>query len=197
MKHTPVKFKPAIRRINWGDELLHTLEIAGKILLKTLTCIVNVVLTVLLIGILTGIVAGTAFAVYIKNHIDPQIDETLFMSGGTSQTTKLYYYDYTDRTNRIGEAVELEDQRLYGTENSLWAPLADIPDHLKDAFISIEDKRFEDHKGVDWIRSLKAVARRLFSPESKRRPTEKILATFRLPIFSAELIKSMVLKECA
>ncbi len=158
MKHTPVKFKPAKKRINWADEILRTLEIVGKIFMKALSAIVNIVLTVLLIGILTGIVAGTAFAVYIKNHIDPTVDESLFMSGKTSQTTKLYYYDYTDRTNRIGEAVELEDQRLYGTENSLWAPLAEIPENLKNAFISIEDKRFEDHKGVDWIRSLKAVA---------------------------------------
>jgi len=158
VKHTPVKFKPAKKRINWGDEILHALEIIGSLLMKLLSAVVNVVLTVLLIGVLTGIIAGTAFAVYIKNYIDPTVDEALFMSGGTSQTTKLYYYDYTDRTNRIGEAVELEDQRLYGTENSLWAPLSDIPKELRDAFISIEDKRFQDHKGVDWIRSLKAVA---------------------------------------
>ena len=158
MKHTPIKLKPAKKRINWGDEILNAFELVGKIFLKILTGAINIVLTVLLIGILTGIIAGTAFAVYIKNYIDPTIDESLFVSGGTSQTTKLYYYDYTDRTNRIGEAIELEDQRLYGEQNSLWAPMSSIPKSLKNAFVAIEDKRFNDHKGVDWIRSFKAVA---------------------------------------
>ncbi|MBR2453945.1 MAG: transglycosylase domain-containing protein, partial [Clostridia bacterium] len=158
MKYTPHKFKLAKKKIHWGDFSLKTFKIIGKTVMKVLGVALNVVLTVLLIGLLTGIIAGTAFAVYIKNYVDPTIDESLFMSGSTSQTTKLYYYDYTDRINRIGEAVELEDQRLYGTENSLWAPLSQIPKDLRNAFISIEDKRFMDHKGVDWIRSVKAVA---------------------------------------
>jgi len=158
VKYTPHKFKLAKKKIHWGDFSLKTFKIIGKTVMKVLGVALNVVLTVLLIGLLTGIIAGTAFAVYIKNYVDPTIDESLFMSGSTSQTTKLYYYDYTDRINRIGEAVELEDQRLYGTENSLWAPLSQIPKDLRNAFISIEDKRFMDHKGVDWIRSVKAVA---------------------------------------
>lgn len=155
MKQMPSKRKPVKR--NWGDEILKTLGVIGKVLFRVFTVLLNIVLTVLLICIITAIIAGTAFAVYIKNYIDPSIDENLFTNGDTSQTTKIYYYDYTDRANRIGTAIELEDQRLYGTENSLWAPLSKIPKDMRDAFISIEDKRFNDHKGVDWIRSTKAI----------------------------------------
>jgi len=157
VKYTPVKLKQVKRKVDWGEEILKAFGTIGRILMRVLSAVINVVLTVLLICVLTGIIAGTAFAVYIKNYIDPTVDETLFVNGGTSQTTKLYYYDYTDRANRIGDAVEMEDQRLYGEENSLWVSLSDVPKSLRDAFIAIEDKRFNDHKGVDWIRSVKAV----------------------------------------
>ena len=112
VKQMPSKFKPAKKKTNWGDEILKAFGLMGRVLLRALTVLLNIVLTVLLICIITGIIAGTAFAVYIKNYIDPTIDENLFMNGDTSQTTKIYYHDYTDRANRIGTAVVLEDQRL-------------------------------------------------------------------------------------
>ena len=54
-------------------------------------------------------------------------------------------------------SVELEDQRIYGAENSLWASYDEIPTYLREAFIAIEDKRFMTHKGVDWKRTAGAV----------------------------------------
>ena len=64
----------------------------------------------------------------------------------------VYWYYYDDN----GVAVEMEDQRLYGSENRLWVSYDQIPKHLCDAYIAIEDKRFESHHGVDWITTLKA-----------------------------------------
>lgn len=119
--------------------------------------LLGVLLTILLVGILAGIIVASAFAIYVNNYIDPVVDESVLISGSSSQTTKIYYYNYEDRVNRIGEAVELEDQRLYGEENSLWVPLSDIPQNLIDAFVSVEDHRFWDHPGVDWIRTGGAV----------------------------------------
>ncbi|MFR4994910.1 MAG: transglycosylase domain-containing protein [Oscillospiraceae bacterium] len=52
-------------------------------------------------------------------------------------------------TPRRGEYREL--QQLYGTENRIWVSYDDIPLDLVHAAISIEDKRFPTHKGVDWI----------------------------------------------
>lgn len=48
-------------------------------------------------------------------------------------------------------------QTLYSTENRIWVDNQNIPKAMKDAVISIEDKRFEDHHGVDWARTLSAV----------------------------------------
>ena len=51
----------------------------------------------------------------------------------------------------------VEYQKLYGTENRIWVDLGDMPPHMGDAIISIEDKRFYDHNGVDWRRTGGAV----------------------------------------
>ena len=49
-----------------------------------------------------------------------------------------------------------EYQRLHGEENRIWVDMKDIPQKLKDAFISIEDQRFYEHGGVDWKRTMSA-----------------------------------------
>lgn len=48
-------------------------------------------------------------------------------------------------------------QTLYSTENRIWVGNQDIPKAMKDAVVAIEDKRFPDHHGVDWTRTLSAV----------------------------------------
>jgi penicillin-binding protein 1A len=50
-----------------------------------------------------------------------------------------------------------EYQRVYNLENRVWIDFECIPEKMKDAVVSIEDKRFYGHKGVDWIRTSGAV----------------------------------------
>ncbi len=114
-------------------------------------------ITLLLVCIIAGIIVGCVFAIYVSNYIDPTIDESLLVSGTSEQTTKLYYYEFTDRANREGTLVEMEDQRIYGAENSLWASYEEIPTYLREAFVSIEDKRFWTHAGIDLRRTGGAV----------------------------------------
>ena len=47
---------------------------------------------------------------------------------------------------------------LYSNENRIWVDYDQIPQAMKDAVVSIEDKRFWEHKGVDWKRTFGAVA---------------------------------------
>ncbi len=62
-----------------------------------------------------------------------------------SQTSFIYGYDKNNK--------EVELTRLYGDENRIWVNLEDMSEYLPKAFVSIEDKRFEKHNGVDWIRT--------------------------------------------
>ena len=48
-------------------------------------------------------------------------------------------------------------QTLYGSENRVWVDLSEIPKNLQNAAVAIEDKRFYDHNGVDWVRTAKAI----------------------------------------
>lgn len=144
------------RSTAWSKEVANSGKLAGKIVGRVLSYILNALLTILLIGFITGIIVMIAFAVYVKNYIDPEIDPALFKVNST-QTTKVYYMDYTDRENRVGEPVEIKDEQLYGSENSVWVSYTKIPEDLVDAFVSIEDKRFWKHKGVDIRRTGAAV----------------------------------------
>ncbi len=57
--------------------------------------------------------------------------------------------------NEKGKKVELA--RLHGEENRVWVDIEDIPENLQWAFVCLEDKRFYDHGGVDWLRTFKVL----------------------------------------
>ena len=144
-------------KVDWGDELAHSLGIVGKVFLRVFTYLFNILMTVLLIALITGTIVGGAFALFIKDHIDSDITEfELLLKTDQSLTTTMYYMDWQDRTNRIGDMVEISDIKLFGAENRFYAPYNDIPKNLRNAVIAIEDKRFESHSGVDWITTVKA-----------------------------------------
>jgi len=139
----PVSSKPPI---NWGAEIKNAFRIIGKVLFKAFSYILNILLTVMLIALITGIIVGSAMAIYIKNYVDPEIDMSLFPVG-QDQTTRIFVMD-----KELDEYVELEDQRLHAGKNGIWAKFKDMPDNLTQAFIAIEDKRFEQHNGFDIYR---------------------------------------------
>ena len=68
-----------------------------------------------------------------------------------SQLTK------SDRTSYIYDGAGVEITSLASMEYREWADVENIPDMLKNAFISIEDVRFYKHHGVDFKRLISAV----------------------------------------
>jgi len=142
-------------KIRWGKEILKALRIIGGAGVKVLIVLVNIIITLLLILAIMGIICGCAFAVYIENNVETEIDATLFRftESLTGSSSELYYYEFTDRTNRIGEAVPLNDEQIHGSGKSVQVTYDQLPEDLINAFIAIEDKRFRTHEGVDWIRT--------------------------------------------
>ena len=47
-------------------------------------------------------------------------------------------------------------QNIFAEDNREWANFEDIPENLIRATIAIEDKRFYEHQGVDWVTTVKA-----------------------------------------
>ncbi len=73
--------------------------------------------------------------------------------------TSIVYY-----TDDAGNTHELD--RLYKSQNRIWADISEIPQYMQDAFVAIEDERFEKHNGVDFLRTLKATATYIFKGSS-------------------------------
>lgn len=140
---------------NWTSKVSSSAGMTGRIIKRTVIILLEIIFTLVIIGLISGTIVGIAFALYIKNYIDPNIEDFDIISTEQNLTTKFYYMDYTDRLNRIG--VPVEYQSLYGKENRVWISYLDIPVYLIEAFIAIEDERFWDHQGVDYKRTLGAI----------------------------------------
>ena len=106
--------------------------------------------TILLVGAISLVIFACIFTAYLRNYLMPQVSFSLD-SFRLNQTSVIYYQDKS-----TGEYQAL--QNLYGEENRIWASYKDIPTSLVYATVAIEDKRFFQHSGVDWLRSMKASA---------------------------------------
>ena len=103
--------------------------------------------TMVLVLFLTTLIFACLFALYVKNNLSAQVDS---IDGFTLDQTSVIYYE----DPKTGQDVVL--RKLYGGANRTWVKYEDIPKSLIHACIAIEDKRFEDHQGVDWVTTLKA-----------------------------------------
>ena len=92
---------------------------------------------------------------YIDLNFDTTLPDEWEHLEHMGQSPRFYVYDFEDRANRIGEAVEVTSE-VYAQQQTAYIPYSDIPQTMIDAFVAIEDKRFFEHVGVDWYRTLAA-----------------------------------------
>lgn len=126
-------------------------KVTGVMLNKTLQWVLNILMTILLICTISGIAIAAIFFGYVNNYLIEDDFDIENLKTNLNQTTKIFY------TDDAGNTVELEDQRIYGTENRSWVSYNKMPQNLTNAFIAIEDERFWKHSGVDWKRTFGAV----------------------------------------
>ena len=109
-----------------------------------------VLMCLLVVIMLVAAIVGGYVVVNIISfaHGEPAIDLEDYKMN-QNQTSFIYAYD------KDGKTVEIA--KLHGEENRVWVDSEDMPKHLKDAFVCLEDKRFEKHHGVDWLRTFGAL----------------------------------------
>ena len=71
---------------------------------------------------------------------------------GIGEPSVLYAYDPEDRAAARGEGHPAADGYICPAGRCLYVPYSDFPEQLINAFLSIEDKRFFYHDGVDFLR---------------------------------------------
>lgn len=106
------------------------------------------ILTLFMVLAITGSIVAVCILIIVLNLV--KTDELVEISKDRlSYTSIMYAIDY-----ETGENYELG--KIYGKENREWVDLSQIPEDLQIAYISIEDKRFYNHNGVDFIRTTAA-----------------------------------------
>ena len=107
-------------------------------------------LTVFSILVVAGIITAVSLGIYIFALASEPTGIDL-KAKSMNQTSRIFIKDAD-----TGEFTEA--RKLYDTENRIWVDNQNIPDYMKEAQVAIEDKRFYEHSGVDWQRTLSAVA---------------------------------------
>ena len=93
-------------------------------------------------GIVLGVITGV-------------IDKTDGISVEDIQTYNETSFVYDKDNNQIGQ--------LYDSENRITIEYKDLPKHVVDAVVSIEDERFFSHNGVDLKRTIGAIFTYIFN----------------------------------
>ena len=118
----------------------------GGIAMKILTIL-------LLVLIITGIISGVTLLIYLSTSFNPEDDLPNLNNINAESTSVIYVQD------EAGEWVEF--MALDGASHE-YVKINEIPIHLQNAVVAIEDERFYDHYGVDWKRTISAVANEIF-----------------------------------
>ena len=129
---------------------LRILTSAGKVFLGAFV-------TVLLIGIICGFTFMGTLGDYLRDDVLPDAYVDL-ENYSLEQNSYLYYVDSNGQIQ--------EYQKVFAETSSRWASYEEIPEDLVNAAIAIEDHRFMEHQGVDWITTVKATARMFFGNSS-------------------------------
>lgn len=106
-------------------------------------------LTILVIVLAALGALGVGVGVYVNSYMNESLDIDL-------HNLKLSYTSFIYTTDANGKVKKAHT--LYGGDNNrVWVDFDKIPQTMKDAMVAIEDKRFYEHEGVDWTRTLGAV----------------------------------------
>ena len=118
----------------------------GGIVMKVLTIL-------LLILAITGIISGVALLIYLSTSFNPEKDLPNLDHIDAESTSVIYVKN---------EADEWEEFMALDGASHEYVRINEIPLDLQNAVVAIEDERFYDHYGVDWKRTISAVANEIF-----------------------------------
>lgn len=113
--------------------------------------------TLLLIVIICGFTFMGTLGDYLRDDVLPEAYVDL-ENYSLEQNSYLYYVDSDGHIQ--------EYQKVFAETSSRWAAIEEIPKDLINAAIAIEDHRFMEHQGVDWVTTVKATARMFFGNSS-------------------------------
>ena len=167
------------RRQQWTPNLLvWLLHKVWRIGISVMKIAAGALATVFLIAVVCGFVVVTVLGDYLQDEIIPLAEMNL--DDYTLEKTS-YIYCYDEKGN-----VQIL-QQVHSTTDRQWVSFEDLPEDLLHAAVAIEDKRFYEHQGVDWITTAKACINMFFGGSSQ----------FGGSTLTQQLVKNLELMEDA
>ncbi len=124
-------------------------DVTMRTLDGTITFVLRAILTVFLVILCTGMIFACIFAYYVKTCLSTDLNITL-----EDYMISLSSVIYTSSMDQQGNVTPVRPLAvLDSNEDRIWVEYEDIPKNMEYAAVAIEDKRFYDHKGVDWYRT--------------------------------------------
>ena len=188
---------------HWSLKLLYTLV---SVAFSALKIAVGAAATVVLIVLVCGVVFVGTLGDYLQDDILTEAANWSIDDYGMDETSFIYYVDGSENIQLL--------QQIYTTTDRQVAKLQDIPQALINATVAIEDKRFYEHQGVDWITTVKACLNMFFGGDSQfggstitqqliKNVTDqksvtvqrKVMEIFRAQVFEREYDKDKIVEE--
>lgn len=188
---------------HWSVKIIYT---AGSTLFSAAKIAVGAAATVLLICLISAVVFVGALAEYLQNDILKEAQNWSYEDYDIEKTSYVHYVDNDGNIQLL--------QQIYTTTDRQPATWDEIPKALIDATVAIEDKRFYEHQGVDWITTVKACANMFFGGDSQfggstitqqlvKNTTDeksitvqrKVMEIFRAQLLEKEYDKDVIMKE--
>ena len=102
------------------------------------------------IGIITGSIVVSVMALYVFNALeDAPIVDLSNVEVNLNNTSYIYVTDSDTQEQTVVK-------ELYSGQNREWVSYSEIPQTLIDVTVAAEDKRFREHHGVDWLRTIRS-----------------------------------------
>ena len=102
------------------------------------------------IGIITGSIVVSVMALYVFNALeDAPIVDISNVEVNLNNTSYIYVTDPDTQEQTVVK-------ELYSGQNREWVSYSEIPQTLIDVTVAAEDKRFREHHGVDWLRTIRS-----------------------------------------
>ena len=187
---------------HWLIKLVYTIV---SVVFSFLKIAVGAAATVVLIVLICATVFIGTLGDYLQEDILTEAGSWSMEDYDLERTSFIYYVD------KNGDIQQL--QQIYTTTDRQWASLDEIPQAMVDAAVAIEDKRFYEHQGVDWITTVKACLNMFFggddqfggstitqqliknlTQEKSVTVQRKVMEIFRAQLFEREYDKDLIME---
>jgi penicillin-binding protein 1A len=120
---------------------------------RILSIIGTIILSVFLLVVITGSLVAATLTMYVTQFADEA--DLIDISN-----VEMDYSTFIYATDKNGATVELK--KISRKADRIPVDIDQIPQHVQDAFVYIEDMRFFEHEGIDWRRTFGAFLNEMF-----------------------------------